>query len=146
MMKDLKLTEHFSLKELCVTNVKNVDNEPPAIIHDNLIEIAEDLEKLRFALGGEPIVINSGYRSKEVNKAVGGSPTSYHLRGCAVDIKCRNLDDACRKMATLARLCPDFDELYIEGDIGSESVWLHYANDPWSPGRHKVGVIRKKLR
>ncbi len=46
----------------------------------------------------------------------------------------------------LARLCPDFDELYIEGDIGSESVWLHYANDPWSPGKRKVGVIRKILR
>ena len=139
------LTEHFTLGELCATNAKHINNEPPAVYVNNLVEIASDLELLRGALG-EPIIINSGFRSKKVNEYVGGSSASYHLRGCAVDIKCRNLDDACRKMATLARLCPDFDELFIEGDICSESVWLHYANDAWTPGRRKVGVIRKKLR
>ena len=89
----MTLSPHFTLGELTKTSVKGVNNVPPQEAIENLTRVCEWLEHLRaqynllYSDGSHPIVINSGYRSEAVNKKVGGSPTSNHLTGCAVDIK-----------------------------------------------------------
>ncbi|MBQ9668760.1 MAG: peptidase M15 [Prevotella sp.] len=138
-----RLTDHFTLEEMCATKHKDIDNTLPMCYYDNMLEICEILERLRRALGGKPIKINSGYRCRELNRAVGGSEKSLHLTGEAVDIACENLDDACRKMAKLARLCADFDELYIEGSLRTERVWLHFGYKNVGLGLGRCGFIAK---
>ena len=84
-----KLSEHFSLRELTKTKtgIENVPNEEQV---DNLKRVCGWLEQLRrrwnnlYGDGDDPIIINSGFRSPEVNKAVGGATMSNHLTGCAV--------------------------------------------------------------
>ena len=81
----------------------------------------------------EPIIINSGYRSIELNKKVGGAPTSNHLRGCAVDIHVAGIEQAMRYAVILMDYADetqqDYDELLIERNKGGE-YWLHFAVRP----------------
>jgi uncharacterized protein YcbK (DUF882 family) len=77
--------KHFTIKELTKTNT-GLDNTPSKEITDNLTYLVDNLlDKVREEYGN-PITVNSGYRSPEVNKAVGGAKTSQHLTGCAADI------------------------------------------------------------
>ena len=145
-----KLTEHFTLEEMCKTsvNLKNVPNEAQI---ENLKRVCGWLEKLRSryneryegpvdvftplalrrGVGGEvPIVINSGFRSAAVNKAVGGAPTSNHLTGCAVDIRVSGMEQALRYAVILLDISDegreDYDELLIERNARG-AIWLHFA-------------------
>ena len=81
----------------------------------------------------EPIIINSGYRSPELNKIVGGVPTSNHLTGCAVDIRVTGYEQAKRYRDILIEYADetkqDYDELLIERNK-SGSYWLHFAVRP----------------
>lgn len=91
-----QLTKHFTLYEMyrsTTAEARGIDNTPPIYILDNLLTVAVNLEKLRTLLNTLKttdkdvyIKINSGYRSSEVNKLVGGSTTSDHMQGLAVDI------------------------------------------------------------
>ena len=99
-------------------------------------------------LGGEkdtPIIINSGYRSSELNKKVGGSPTSNHLTGCAVDIRVYGLEQAMRYAVILMDYADetrqDYDELLIERNK-SGGYWLHFAVRP-RDNRRKTSFILK---
>ena len=83
----LNLTEHFTLEELTHTDHREFDNTPNDAEIANLQRLAEFLEKVKTALGGKPIMINSAYRSKQVNDAVGSKDTSQHRLGCAADIR-----------------------------------------------------------
>ena len=83
----LNLTEHFTLEELTHTDHREFDNTPNDAEIANLQRLAEFLEKVKTALGGKPIIINSAYRSKQVNDAVGSKDTSQHRLGCAADIR-----------------------------------------------------------
>ena len=91
-----------------------------------------------------PIVINSGYRSEAVNKAIGGVKGSNHLTGCAVDIHVDGIEQAIRYASILIDISEerkeDFDELLIEGK-GFGSLWLHFAVRP-SGNRRKVRFIQ----
>ena len=93
MNKDMKLSEHFSLGELTKTQYVTKDgNIPSRVAIENLRNLCENwLEDLRYSYNTlyhpEGLVINSGYRSPEVNRLAGGSATSNHLTGCAVDIR-----------------------------------------------------------
>ena len=99
--KNLKLTEHFSLSEMCSTSVQTADhNFPSQEVITNLRRLCGWLEELRGRVAA-PIYINSGYRSQAVNKAVGGVATSNHLTGCAADIRCTGLEQAIRYAAYL---------------------------------------------
>lgn len=84
-----QLTKNFTLAELTKSQTasrKGLDNTPTPLVEKNLKNLAETiLQPLREKLG-KPIVINSGYRSPDVNKAVGGSATSAHRFGHAVDL------------------------------------------------------------
>ncbi|MBF0611926.1 MAG: DUF882 domain-containing protein [Magnetococcales bacterium] len=87
----MKLSEHFSLEELTVTNQQGLDNTPDQEIIENLTRLAAFLEDVRKVLGNRPIMINSGYRSPGVNKAVGGSIKSKHMFGLAADIHVKDM-------------------------------------------------------
>jgi hypothetical protein len=151
--KDVKLSQHFTLGELCKTSVKTKDGNIPSHVHiENLKRVTNWLERLRLRCnqmrneprGEVPIVINSGYRSPAVNKAVGGAAGSNHLTGCAVDIRCKGIEQAIRYAFILLDISEengeDFDELLIEKS--AKSVWVHFAVRP-EGNRRKVEVMTK---
>ena len=91
----------------------------------------------------EPIIINSGYRSEAVNKAVGGVAGSNHLTGCAVDIRVLGKEQAIRYACILLDIADesqeDFDELLIEQS--AKSLWIHFAVRP-SGNRRRVRLMK----
>ena len=91
-----------------------------------------------------PIIISSGYRSPEVNKAVGGAPTSNQLTGCAVDIRCAGIEQAIRYACILLDIADgtkrDYDELFIERSKQGR-YWVHFAVRP-KENRRKTAFIQ----
>jgi len=83
----MSLTEHFTLEELTHTDHREFDNTPNEQEKANLIRLAEMLEQVKNVLGNKPIMVNSAFRSKQVNDAVGSKDTSQHRIGCAADIR-----------------------------------------------------------
>jgi len=83
----MNLSEHFTLEELTATSHREFDNTPNATEMANLTRLAAMLEQVKTLLGGKPIMINSGFRSKQVNDSVGSKDTSQHRIGCAADIR-----------------------------------------------------------
>ncbi len=151
--EEMKLSEHFGLAELCKTRtgIENVPNEAQV---ENLKRVCRWLERLRkrwndlYGEGDDPIVINSGFRSPEVNKAVGGVPTSNHLTGCAVDIRCIGMEQALRYASILLDLSDlnqeDYDELLIEKK--RNVIWIHFAVRPSSNRRRTSLELRSLLQ
>ena len=137
MNKQMYLSEHFTLRELTKTKtgIENVPNEEQV---NNLKRVCGWLEQLRrrwnnlYGEGDDPIIINSGFRSPEVNRAVGGVSTSNHLTGCAADIRCIGMEQALRYAAILLDISDlnkeDFDELLIEQK--AHVIWIHFAVKP----------------
>jgi uncharacterized protein YcbK (DUF882 family) len=85
----MNLSPNFTLDELTASQTaarKGLDNTPNATEVANLVRVASLLEEVR-ALLNKPILINSGFRSKAVNDAVGSRDTSQHRLGCAADIR-----------------------------------------------------------
>ena len=154
--KDMKLSEHFTLGELTKTSHKTEDeNIPSRVAIENLKNLCEDwLEDLRYSYNAlyprdcpqkeMPLVINSGYRSPEVNKRAGGSATSNHLTGCAVDIRVGGFEQAIRYASILLDISDgtkqDFDELYIERNSAGR-YWIHFAVRP-KDNRRKTRFIQ----
>lgn len=87
----MNLTEHFTLEELTHTDHREFDNEPNDAELANLTRLAEFLEQVREVLGGKTIIVNSAFRSKAVNDAVGSSDKSQHRHGCAADIRVKGM-------------------------------------------------------
>ena len=83
----MNLSEHFTFEELTHTDHRQLDNTPNDAELSNLVRLAEFLEELKTVLGGKPIMVNSAFRSKAVNDAVGSKDTSQHRIGCAADIR-----------------------------------------------------------
>ena len=83
----MNLTTHFTLDELTHTDHRTLDNTPNDDELKNLTRLAEFLEQVKTVLGGKPIMVNSAFRSKAVNDAVGSKDTSQHRIGCAADIR-----------------------------------------------------------
>ena len=81
------MTEHFTLEELTHTDHRELDNTPNEAEKANIQRLAEFLEQVKTILGGKPIMVNSAFRSKAVNDAVGSKDTSQHRVGCAADIR-----------------------------------------------------------
>ena len=151
--KNLKLTEHFSLSEMCSTSVQTADhNFPSQEVITNLKRLTKWLEMLRdewnkrYGDGNDPIIINSGYRSPAVNKAVGGVATSNHLTGCAADIRVLGNEQLVRYATILLDISDnseeDFDELIVEHNSRTGNYWLHFAVRP-KGNRRKIKFINK---
>ncbi len=141
----LRLSPHFTLAELTKTSVKTKDGNIPSRVHiENLKRVCGWLERLRQRYNHQPIIINSGYRSPQVNKAVGGAQNSNHLTGCAVDIRCLGKEQAIRYATILLDIADEsgepFDELIIERS--AKSIWVHFAVRP-EGNRQKVDFLRK---
>lgn len=81
------MTEHFTLEELTHTDHRELENIPNETELANIQRLAEFLERVKTLLGGKPIMVNSAFRSKAVNDAVGSKDTSQHRVGCAADIR-----------------------------------------------------------
>ena len=142
--KNVKLSEHFTLAEMTKTSVKTKDGNIPSRVQiENLKRLCRWLERLRQRYN-QPVIINSAYRSPQVNKAVGGAATSNHLTGCAADIRCKGIEQAIRYAFILLDISDerqeDFDELFIEQS--AKSVWVHFAVRP-EANRRKVGFLKK---
>ena len=143
-----RLSPHFTLGELTKTSVKaaNVPGEKEV---ENLRRLCRWLEMLRsrwnmmYGEGDDPLIVNSAYRSAEVNRAVGGVPTSNHLTGCAADIRVCGLEQLIRYATILLDISDesgeDFDELLLERNKAGR-YWLHFAVRPCG-NRRKVRMI-----
>ena len=137
----------MTLGELCKTSVR-MENVPGVAQVENLRRVYRWLERLRrrwndlYGEGDDPIVINSGFRSAAVNKAVGGAPTSNHLTGCAVDIRVAGLEQLLRYAVILLDISDesgeDFDELLLERN--GAVMWLHFAVRP-KENRRRVRIV-----
>ena len=147
-----KLSEHFSLGEMTRSNSHPEIYNIPS--HEAITNLTNPkwLEVLRMR-AGTPIRINSGYRSPQLNKKIGGVPTSNHLTGCAADIRVENMEQLIRYAAIILDYADEskqeFDELLIErrsaSPLGSSknrygAIWLHFAVRP-RDNRHKVAFI-----
>jgi len=83
----MNLSPHFTLAELTYTDHRQLDNTPTQNEISNLQRLANFLEQVKTVLGGKPIIVNSAFRSKAVNDAVGSKDTSQHRLGCAADFR-----------------------------------------------------------
>ncbi len=118
------------------TRMENVPNEEQV---NNLRRLCRWLERLRkkwndyYGEGDDPLIVNNAFRSKAVNKAVGGAPSSNHLSGCAADIRCVGIEQALRYATLLLDISDvsreEFDELLIERSSRG-GYWIHFAVRP----------------
>lgn len=118
------ITENFTLEELTCSATSHrlgLDNTLPAQFLRNAELVANALERVRASFGGKPVRITSCYRSKAVNAAVGGSPTSAHMAAMAADFEVSGVlnIDVCR---SIPEIIPEFDQVIYEfGPTG----WVH---------------------
>ena len=83
----MNLSPHFTFDELTVTDHREFDNTPNADELANLTRLAAFLEEVKTVLGDKPVMVNSAFRSAQVNAAVGSKSTSQHRVGCAADLR-----------------------------------------------------------
>lgn len=119
-----QLTAHFALEELSCTQHREFDNTPPPEVVGTLRTTAARMEQLRRLLGDRVISVTSGYRCRALNRAVGGSRTSAHLTGHAVDFNCYGFGDPLAVCRVIAASDIAFDQLIEEGS------WCHISFDP----------------
>ena len=133
------LTPHFTLEELTVTNHRSLDNTPNSSEINNLKRLAEMLEEVKTLLDGKPIMINSAFRSKAVNDAVGSKDTSQHRVGCAADIRVPGLTPDQVVKAIIGSSIA-FDQIIREFDS-----WTHISvpNSPSGTPRKQALIIDK---
>jgi len=134
------MTPNFTLAELTVTDHREFKNEPNPSEIANLQRLAGLLEQVKSVLGGVPIMVNSAFRSKQVNDAVGSKDTSQHRLGCAADIHVPAMTPDQVVKAVIAAKLP-FDQLIREFDR-----WTHISvpNDPKGKPRGQVLIIDSK--
>ena len=115
------MTPHFTLAELTHTDHRKLDNTPDAQELANLQRLAEFLETVKTTLGGKPVMINSAFRSKAVNDAVGSKDTSQHRQGLACDFRVPGMVPDAVVRAIIAANLP-FDQIIREYDS-----WTHIS-------------------
>ena len=130
----MKLTSNFSLEELSHTDHREFDNTPPSDVIDNLKRLAMILEQVRSLFNGSPVMVNSAYRSLEVNRAVGSSDGSQHRFGCAADIRIPSQTPD-MVVQTIIKANIQYDQLIREFD-----AWTHI-----SVPTHEGGAPRKQV-
>jgi hypothetical protein len=131
------MTPHFTLAELTHTDHRNLENTPNETELANLKRLAEFLEQVKTVLGGKPIMVNSAFRSKQVNDAVGSKDTSQHRLGCAADFRVPGMTPDQVVKAIIASSL-GYDQIIREFD-----AWTHISipNTPNSKPRKQALII-----
>jgi len=134
------LSPHFTLEELTHTEHRELENIPNEIELANLKRLAEFLEGVKTVLGGKPIMVNSAFRSKAVNDAVGSKDTSQHRVGCAADLRVPSMTPNEVVQAVIASGI-GYDQIIREFDR-----WTHISvpNDPNGTPRKQALIIDKQ--
>jgi hypothetical protein len=134
------MTPHFTLAELTHTDHRELENIPNETELANIQRLAEFLENLKTLLGGKPIMVNSAFRSKAVNDAVGSKDTSQHRIGCAADLRVPNMTPDAVVRAIIASDLP-YDQVIREFDR-----WTHVSipNEPARAPRKQALIIDKQ--
>ena len=134
------LTPHFTLEELTHTDHRELDNTPNSSEINNLKRLAEMLEEVKTLLDGKPIMVNSAFRSKAVNDAVGSKDTSQHRVGCAADIRVPGLTPDQVVKAIIGSPIV-YDQIIREFDS-----WTHISvpNNPSGTPRKQQLIIDKQ--
>lgn len=132
-----QLSSHFTLAEMTTSQEaarRDIDNTPPLEVVPHLVRTAQGLEAVRVRLGGAPIIISSGYRCPELNRAIGGSRTSQHMTGQAADIIVPRFGNPTEVAAALRDSGIEYDQLILE--FGR---WVHisFTQQP----RHQALII-----
>jgi hypothetical protein len=138
------LTPHFTLEELTATQHRSLDNTPNSSEINNLKRLAELLEEVKTLLDGKPIMVNSGFRSKAVNDAVGSKDTSQHRVGCAADIRVPGLTPDQVVKAIIGSPIA-FDQIIREFATPEGGGWTHISvpNSPYNSPRKQALIIDK---
>lgn len=136
----MNLSEHFTLDEMTYTDHREFDNTPNEQEIENLKRAAALMEQVRTLLGGKPVHINSAFRCKQVNDAVGSKDTSQHRLGCAVDFRHPELTPDQVVRAIIASDI-QFDQIIREFDR-----WTHVSvpNTPDAKPRRQALIIDKQ--
>ena len=134
------LTKNFTLEELTHTDHREFTNEPNETERANLVRLAIFLEQVKDLLGGKPIMVNSAFRSKAVNDAVGSKDSSQHRVGCAADLRVPGMTPDEVVKAVIASDLP-FDQVIREFDR-----WTHISipNSPELTPRKQALIIDKQ--
>ena len=136
------MTPHFTLEELTHTDHRDFDNTPNETELANIQRLAEFLEQVKTTLGGKPIMVNSAFRSKAVNDAVGSKDSSQHRIGCAADFRVPGMTPDEVVKAIIAANLP-FDQVIREFDR-----WTHISipNAGVAPRKSKLIIDRAGTR
>jgi hypothetical protein len=131
------MTPHFTLAELTVTDHRSLDNTPNAAEIANLTRLAQFLELVKTKLDNKPIMVNSAFRSKAVNDAVGSKDTSQHRFGCAADIRVPGMTPDAVVRALISH------GLYYDQIIREFDAWTHISipNTPAALPRRQALII-----
>jgi zinc D-Ala-D-Ala carboxypeptidase len=139
----MKISEHFTLQELSFSEAAarlGLDNTPAPIVIANLGLVAAFMERIRTLLGDMPIVVRSGYRSVEVNHAVGGALTSAHCHGLACDFVCPGFGTPMGVALAILKSDIEYDQLILEYG------WVHVGlAREGCPSRREALTKRSKL-
>lgn len=138
----MNLSEHFTLEELTASETaarNGWDNTPNATELANLVRLAAFLEEVKTVIGGKPVMINSAFRSKLVNDAVGSKDSSQHRIGCAADIRVPNMTPD-EVVKTVIASGIKYDQIIREFDR-----WTHISitNNPEDKPRQQALIIDK---
>jgi hypothetical protein len=134
------LTKNFTLEELTVTDHREFENVPNDLEKNNLKRLAELLEQVKRLLGDKPIMVNSAFRSKQVNDAVGSSDRSQHRVGAACDFRVPSMTPDEVVKAVIESDIP-YDQIIREFDR-----WTHISvpNEPNGKPRRQALIIDKQ--
>ena len=135
----MNLTEHFTLEELTHTDHRELSNEPNESEIENIKRLAAFLEQVKTVLGGKPVMVNSAFRSKAVNDAVGSKDSSQHRIGCAADIRVPDMTPD-QVVQTIIASKIGYDQIIREFDR-----WTHISvpNNAADNPRHQALIIDK---
>ena len=128
----MKLTDHFTVEEFSnspTATRHGIDNTIPQELMHNVFLIAMKMEEVRTLLNGKPIIVSSGYRGPELNKLIGGSSQSAHMRALACDFICPEYGTPLQIAKILAGALTEFDQLIWEG------TWVHLGLREATPRR-----------
>lgn len=140
LVADVQLSPSFRLSEMVrskTARAKNIPNVPSPAIIENLRGLAAAMEPVKAAFGNK-LSINSGYRCPELNKAIGGSPTSAHCGGYAIDFVIAGLDATAIMEWLLANYALPWDQAI------DEPGWFHlgYRSPDGKKQRRQTLVMR----